>query len=88
MQVRFKRVVSRVSVFAISVALIAGILHMVQAGSLTPSATPASTFHTLSEIFNPLASTSYDASAIASSSNGSALGIAKCIIYKLHGGSC
>lgn len=80
--------ISRVLVFVFSLIFVGLILHSVNAGSLTPTAAPAGTFHTLREIFNPLASTSYDASAIASNSNGSALGITKCIIYRIHGGSC
>ena len=78
----------RFFVFLISVAVVMLILRAVQAGSLTPPASPAGTMHTLREIFNPLASTSYDASGIASSSTGSALQITKCIIYQIHGGSC
>lgn len=41
------------------------------AGSLTPSASPASTFRTLSEIYDAIASDSFDSSSITASSSGS-----------------
>ena len=76
--------------FVALVALFAvlGILEVVNAGSLTPSTSPAGTLYTLGDIFNPLASTSYDSSGISGDSDGSVLEITKCIIEKLHGGSC
>jgi hypothetical protein len=36
------------------------------AGTLTPSASPASTMHTLTEVYDSIASTSFDSSAISS----------------------
>lgn len=51
----------------------------VTAGSLNPTSAPASTFYTLSQIFNPLASTSYDSSGIAADQNGSVIEILKYI---------
>lgn len=78
----------RVSVFIFSGFIVAFVLRSVEAGSLTPSTSPAGTFYTLGQIFNPLASSSYDSSGISADSQGSALEITKCIITKLHGGSC
>src|SRR3989344_7068102 len=49
------------------------------AGSLSPGSNPASTFYTLSQIFNPLASTSYDSSGIAADQNGSVIEILRYI---------
>ncbi|HXV27225.1 MAG TPA: hypothetical protein VD862_04360, partial [Candidatus Paceibacterota bacterium] len=48
-------------------------------GSLTPSASPAGTFYTLGQIFNPLASTSYDSSSVAADADGSILQIVRYI---------
>ena len=78
----------RVFIVALSTLAVIGILGVVQAGSLTPSTSPAGTFYTLGDIFNPLASTGYDSSGISGDSNGSILEIAKCIKEKMHGGSC
>ena len=50
-----------------------------KAGSLNPPSSPASTFYTLSQIFNPLASGSYDSSGVAANANGSVLGILRYI---------
>ena len=55
------------------------IFAVANAGSLTPSASPASTFYTLSEIFNPLANTSYDSSGISADQNGSVIEILRYI---------
>ena len=85
---RTKQRFRRLGVFVIAMFAVLFILQAVQAGSLTPSTSPAGTFHTLGEIFNPLASTSYDSSTITSSSYGNALQITKCIITKLHGRGC
>ncbi|TSC90891.1 MAG: polymorphic outer membrane protein [Parcubacteria group bacterium Licking1014_17] len=51
----------------------------VRAGSLTPSSSPASTMYTLEQIYESIASTSYDSSAISASQNGSLLQILKYI---------
>ncbi|MEK7616123.1 MAG: hypothetical protein AAB420_02875 [Patescibacteria group bacterium] len=78
----------RVAIVIFSVISVVGILRLANAGSLTPSSSPAGTMYTQGNIFNPLASTSYDSSAIASSSTGSVIQISKCIVEKLHGGTC
>lgn len=51
----------------------------VRAGSLTPPGNPASTFYTLGQIFNPLASDSYDSSGFSANSNGSLIQMLKYI---------
>ena len=53
------------------------------AGSLTPSAAPAATMHTLTNIWDTIASTTYDSSAITSNQNGSLLGNLKYIENQL-----
>ena len=83
-----RRWVRRLFVVVISAFAVIFILQKVQAGSLAPSSSPAGTFYSLGTIFNPLASTSYDSSAITADSGGSALQITKCIITKLNGGNC
>ena len=72
----------------ISVALIFGAFRLSTAGSLTPSASPAGTLNALNEIWNVLASDSYDSSGISADPNGSAIQISKCIIVRLQGGTC
>ena len=80
--------VRKLFVFVFSLVIVVLVLERVQAGSLNPSSNPAGTMKTLSEIYNPLASGSFDSSAMASSSNGSAIQIGRCILYRLNGGSC
>jgi hypothetical protein len=76
-----------VFIVLVSVAVVMALFQLTSAGSLTPSFAPASTFHTLEDIYASLASTSYDASSITASKTGSALQISKCIILKLTGGT-
>jgi hypothetical protein len=66
----------------LSVLLLAGVA---TAGSLSPSASPASTFNTLAEIYNSIAST-FDSSAISASQNGSLLQHLKYIEANLSNG--
>lgn len=63
-------------------------INVIRAGSLTPSASPAATMRTVEEVYNALASSSFDNTGLAASLNGSAIEIAKCAITKLEGGSC
>lgn len=76
----------------IELAVIAGgvlyYTHLIRAGSLTPSASPAATMRTVEEVYNSLASSSFSNSGLASDFNGSAIEIAKCAITKIEGGSC
>lgn len=78
----------RFGVFIFSALIVGMVLRSVNAGSLSPSSAPASTLYTLGQLFNPLASTSYDSSGITADSQGSAIQIGRCIIQKLHGGTC
>jgi hypothetical protein len=78
----------RAVVLFFGVVITSLVLRISYAGSLTPVAAPAPTMHTLSEIYNPLASTSFDSSAITADSDGNALQITKCIISKQNGGNC
>ena len=78
----------RLLIILISTTAILGILKIVYAGSLTPPSSPGSTYYTLEQIYNPLANTAYDSSGVASSSQGSAMQIAKCVLQKMHGKNC
>ena len=80
--------IRKLCVFVLALVLVLVILQTVNAGSLTPSTSPAGTMYTTEQVYNPLVLTSYDSSAIASSSTGSAIQIARCVIEKMHGGSC
>lgn len=60
---------------------------IVKAGSLTPSASPASTMNALSDVYNVLVGT-YDSSGVSASSTGDAFQITQCAITKIQGGSC
>ena len=85
---RSRRLCLRMCIFLLSAAIAVMVLRSVQAGTLAPLAAPAGTNYTLGEIFNPLASTAYDSSGIAGNSRKSAIQMARCIVTKLHGGSC
>lgn len=83
-----REIFSRTAVFVLSTIGVAVILYAVHAGSLNPSAAPASTLKTLEDIHDVEAGTSYDSSGSTRTSSGNAIQISKCIIYKLQGGSC
>ncbi|OGN08280.1 MAG: hypothetical protein A2750_00465 [Candidatus Yanofskybacteria bacterium RIFCSPHIGHO2_01_FULL_45_42] len=85
---KIKKLIRETAIIILSVLAIVAVFRLVQAGSLTPSASPASTFNTLSDIFNSLASGSYDSSAITANANGSSLQIMKCALQKIRTGSC
>ena len=78
----------RFFVAVIALFAVLGILEVVQAGSLTPTTSPAETMFSFGRVFNPIASTSYDSSSITANSDGSVLQIAKCLVEKLHGNNC
>ncbi|MEK7616120.1 MAG: tail fiber domain-containing protein [Patescibacteria group bacterium] len=76
----------RNDILGIGMVIIASIAVMgfdVFAGSLNPSSSPASTMYTLSQIFNPLASTSYDSSGFSADQNGSVIEILKYVSANL-----
>src|SRR3989344_5010471 len=64
------RILKIFSFAAIAMTLLLG-AGMVKAGSLTPSASPAATMRTLQEIYDSIASTTFDSSSISASSTGS-----------------
>lgn len=76
-----------IAIIVISVVVVTMIFRLTEAGSLTPSASPAGTMHSLEEIYAPLASSGYDSSGVIASKHGDALQIAKCIIQKITGGT-
>lgn len=82
---RFGRELLIIVISSLSVIYVATV---VRAGSLTPSGPTAHTLTTLQEVFNPLASTSYDSSAVTADPNGNGLQIMKCIISKINTGTC
>lgn len=81
------RVVRGVLVVVLSVVIVTMLFRLTEAGSLTPSAPPASTSVSVEDIYDVLASTGFDSSSITASKNGSALQISKCIILKVTGGT-
>ncbi|MEK7638483.1 MAG: hypothetical protein AAB375_03615 [Patescibacteria group bacterium] len=83
-----KRHVGR-SVFIIvfSIAIIAMLFSLTEAGTLAPIASPASSSESFENLYSAIASAGFDSSALAASKNGSALQVAKCIIAKMTGGT-
>ena len=78
-----------ISVVIVAISIIVGIYSWSGAGQTAPSASPTTaTYKDLSDVYDAIASSGYDSSAIASDSNGGAFEIAKCIIEKIKGGTC
>lgn len=86
-QPRFKHLRTFAIVMA-SVFVVGFLFRLTEAGSLTPTALPATTMKTLEDIFNPLVSSSYDSSGVAPDRNGNVLEVAKCIMARMTGGVC
>lgn len=84
---RLKRGLLNLCIIVISVATVVSIARLVEAGSLNPGSAPGSTMYDATAIHNALVGT-FDSSAIASSSSGSAIQIARCILERMGGGSC
>lgn len=82
---RFKRFLRGASVVGLSVFISFFLFRLSTAGSLTPSAAPASTMNSVEEVYNSLVGT-FDSSAVVASSQGNALQIAKCITSAMTGG--
>lgn len=78
------------AVIATSSTLIFFAFRLSQAGSLTPPADPSAggTLRTAEEVYDSLASGSFDSSAVTASESGSLIGVSKCIIQQMTGGSC
>ena len=86
---KLKKIFRDTVIITLSTALIVWLFGIARAGSLNPGSAPsAGTLKTLTNVYDPLASGSYDNSAFSASSTGSALQITKCIIAKMRGGSC
>ncbi|OGN01623.1 MAG: hypothetical protein A3I26_00220 [Candidatus Yanofskybacteria bacterium RIFCSPLOWO2_02_FULL_43_10] len=85
---KIKKIGREALIIIIGIFAVIYIIRTVQAGSLTPSASPASTLKTLQEVYDPLVGTSHDSSSVVAGQNGDALQIMKCIISKLNTGSC
>ena len=77
-----------VGVIVVSVTAIAFVFQLATAGSLTPVASPASTFYALSDIFNAIASESFDSSPFTADKEGSVVNVARCIAEQMSGGTC
>lgn len=76
------------AVTIVAVAILALALRVVDAGSLTPVAAPASTMDSLADIYDALVGNSFDSSGIGADPNGNAIEIAHCIINRMTGGTC
>jgi len=74
-------------VVVVSVAVVAFVFRLSEAGSLTPTAVPAGTMHTVESIYASLASSGYDSSAVVASKTGNVFEVTKCIINKITGGT-
>ena len=85
---KIKKLTREALIIIISVVAIVSVVSWVQAGNLTPLSSPGSTMHTVQEIFDPLASTSYDSSGVVADPNGNAHQIVKCIIHKINSIPC
>jgi hypothetical protein len=85
---RFKNFIATILIIGIDILTIFAIIKIVEAGSLNPSGAPAATMQSVQNIYDSLASTSFDSSSISGASDGSAIQVMKCIITKLQGGSC
>ena len=86
-QSRLKKALLNLCIIIVSVATVVSIARLVEAGSLNPGSAPGSTMYDATAIHNALVGT-FDSSAIASSSSGSAIQIARCILERMGGGSC
>ncbi len=86
---RIQKVIRSGAIAAFSVVIIFFVFRMVEAGSLTPStSSPAASMRTAQEVYNVLASLSYDSSALAASRTGNAIQLVKCAINKAKAGTC
>lgn len=85
-QPRIKRTTRTLMVIVLSIIIVTALFRLTEAGSLTPSAAPASSMQSLDDLYQALVGT-YDSSAVVASNNGSALQISKCIILKITGGT-
>lgn len=86
---KLKKIFRDTTIILLSVGIIVWLFSIARAGSLNPSSGPtAGTLKTITNVYDPLASISYDSSSVSASSTGNALQITRCIINKMRGGSC
>lgn len=86
---KIKVILRDATIIVLSTALIVWLYGIARAGSLNPGSGPtAGTLKTITNVYDPLASVSYDGSGVSASSTGNALQITKCILNKMRGGSC
>lgn len=83
-----KKNLRQAGVIVVSIFVVGLIFRYSTAGSLTPSAAPASTMQSLQNVYDALASSGFDSSGVTASRNGSALQISKCIIQRITGSTC
>ena len=75
-----------VSIIVFAFAIIFGLFRLTNAGSLTPFASPASTMHSLQEVYDVLVGT-FDSSAVVASKQGDVFQVTRCITQKITGGA-
>ncbi|MEK7194682.1 MAG: hypothetical protein AAB667_00255 [Patescibacteria group bacterium] len=86
---KIKTIFRDAAVIILSVGIIIWLYSIARAGSLNPGSSPTTgTLKTITNVYDPLASVSYDSSGVSASSTGNALQITKCILNKMRGGSC
>lgn len=76
--------VRSVALFVVSFAVLAFAFQLSRAGSLSPTALPASTMNNLSQVYASLVGT-FDSSGIVASKSSNEIAVAKCIILKMTG---
>jgi hypothetical protein len=83
-----RRKIRSVLTLAVSVAVVAVVVRISDAGSLNPpTSTGTATMRSVENIYAPLASAGYDSSGVIGNKDGNALQVAKCIMAKMTGGT-
>lgn len=86
---KFKKVGRETLIIITGVLVVIYIVQTAIAGTLFPPGPPTvPTMQDLQEVFDPIASDSYDSSSVLADPDGNALEIIKCIISKLNTGTC
>lgn len=88
MTARVKHLIATILIIGIDILTIFAIVKIVEAGSLSPSGAPSATMKSLQNIYDSVASTSFDSSGISANADGNAIQVMRCIITKMQGGSC
>jgi hypothetical protein len=74
------------AIIGVSVVVIVFLFRLTTAGSLTPTAAPATSMESLEDVYGALVGT-FDSSGIVASKQGGAMEISKCIISAVTGGA-